>query len=147
MVVLLSHEGSVSRCLGRDLGPVEGPSHDSDRPLRTPIMGCRGDPALTSVGTGPLGSCCWSLFVRGGDGVVVLLSLEGSGGRCLGRDLGRVEGASPDSDRPLRTPIMGCRGDLSAWSLLLEPSKLTGWAHCPYTRPYQSGRLLLAPLR
>ena len=125
MVVLLSLEGSGGRCLGRDLGRAEGPSPDSDRPLRTSILGCRGDAALSSVSIGPPGAFCWSLLIRGGGGMVVFLSLEGSGGRCLGRNLGRVEGASPDSDGPLRAPVLECRGDLAISSLgtaRLEPA-------------------------
>ena len=47
-------------CLGRDLGRVEGPSPDSDRPLRTPAIKCREDLALLSLSTGLPGACCWS---------------------------------------------------------------------------------------
>lgn len=47
----------------------------------------------------------------------MLVSFERSGGRCLGRDLGRNEGPSPDSDRPLLTPEIECPG---TWPYLLS---------------------------
>ena len=48
------------RCLGRDLGRVEGPSPDSDRSLQTLVMECRKDLPLPSLRTGPPGACWWS---------------------------------------------------------------------------------------
>ena len=51
---------TLARCLGHDLGRVEGPSPDSDRILRAPAMECREDLALPFLGTGPPGACCWS---------------------------------------------------------------------------------------
>ena len=59
MMLLLPSEGPGDRFLGRDLGRGEGPSPVSDRPLRTPVMDCKGDPALPSLGTDPPGACCW----------------------------------------------------------------------------------------
>ena len=61
MVELLSFEGSGGRYLGRDHSRVEGASPDSARLPRTPVMGGRGDLALSSLSTGPPGACCWSL--------------------------------------------------------------------------------------
>lgn len=47
-----------------------------------------------------------SLRNKGGIRAAVLIPPEGAGERCLGCDLGRVGGISPDSARPHRTPVM-----------------------------------------